>query len=108
METLGQPELVHKVKVIEQLDQRIAIRYHLRPFNFEDTEKYIIFRQRKAGGRENVFSGEAIAKIFEHTGGVPRKINNLCDLSLLVGSSTKKSIINKNIVEKIINDDAIF
>jgi general secretion pathway protein A len=105
---IGQPELVHKVKVIEQLDQRIAIRYHLRPFNFEDTEKYIIFRQRKAGGRENVFSGEAIAKIFEHTGGVPRKINNLCDLSLLVGSSTKKSIINKNIVEKIINDDAIF
>ena len=105
---IGQPELVQKVKNIEQLDQRIAIKYHLTPFNFEDTEKYIIFRQQKAGGRDNVFSYEAITKIFGHTGGVPRKINNLCDLSLLIGSSTNKNIISKNIVEKIISDGTIF
>ena len=105
---IGQPELVQKVKRIEQLDQRIAIKYHLTPFNFEDTEKYIVFRQKKAGSKDNVFADEAIAKIFEYTGGVPRKINNLCDLSLLIGSSTKKNIISKNIVERIINDGAIF
>ena len=46
---IGQPELVQKVKNIEQLDQRIAIKYHLTPFNFEDTEKYIIFRRGRAG-----------------------------------------------------------
>ena len=105
---IGQPELVHTVKNIEQLDQRVAIKYHLTPFNFKDTEKYIAFRQKKAGGRDNVFSDEAIYKIYEHTGGVPRKINNLCDLSLLIGFSTKKNVIGKNIVEKIINDGAIF
>ncbi|MGD9162825.1 MAG: AAA family ATPase [Desulfobacteraceae bacterium] len=105
---IGQPELVQKVNNIEQLDQRIAIKYHLTPFNFEDTERYITFRQQKAGGRENVFSDEAIVKIFAHTGGVPRKINNLCDLSLLIGSSTGKDIISKNIVEKIISDGSIF
>ena len=105
---IGQPELVHKAKNIEQLDQRIAVKYHLTPFNFEDTEKYIIFRQEKAGGRDNVFTDEAIANIFEHTGGVPRKINNLCDLSLLIGSNAKEKIINKKIVEKIFSDGAIF
>lgn len=41
---------------IELFDQRIEIRHHLEPFNFKDTEKYIIFRQKKAGGRNNVFS----------------------------------------------------
>lgn len=105
---IGQPELVHKVKNIEQLDQRIAIRYHLAPFNFIDTERYIIFRQQKAGGKDNIFSDEAMEKIFEHTGGVPRKINNLCDLCLLICSSAKKNIVGKDIVEKIINDGAIF
>ena len=105
---IGQPELVRKVKNIEQLDQRIAIKYHLTPFDFKETERYIVFRQQKAGGRDNVFSDEAIEKIFEHTGGVPRKINNLCDLSLLIGSSAGENIINKKIVERIISDGAIF
>lgn len=104
---IGQPELRKKVREIEQLNQRIAIKYHLTPFNFEDTEKYIIFRQQKAGGKDNVFSDEAIVKIFDYTRGVPRRINNLCDLSLLIGSSKNQNIISKNIVENIISDGAI-
>ena len=105
---LGQPELRSKIKDIEQLDQRIAIKYHLTPFNFEDTSHYILFRQGKAGKKENVFSNEAVEKIYEHTGGVPRKINNLCDLSLLIGFSTNEKIINPKIVENIISDGALF
>ena len=105
---IGQPELIRKVKGIEQLDQRIAIKYHLTPFNLEETERYITYRQKKAGGRNNVFSDEAIDKIYGHTGGVPRKINNLCDLSLLIGSSTGQNIIGKKIVENIIIDGALF
>jgi type II secretory pathway predicted ATPase ExeA len=44
---IGQPELIKKVKEIEQLDQRIAIKYHLTPFNLEETARYIIFRQER-------------------------------------------------------------
>ena len=105
---IGQPELLTKVKGIEQLDQRIAIKYHLTPFNLKETSSYILYRQQKAGGKVNVFSDEAIDRIYAHTGGVPRKINNLCDLSLLVGSSTKQKIINNKIVENIISDGALF
>jgi general secretion pathway protein A len=105
---LGQPELRDKIKAIEQLDQRIAIKYHLTPFNLEDTVKYIIFRQKKAGKAENVFSKEAIQKIFEHTEGIPRRINNLCDLSLLIGFSTNEKLIGTKIVENIITDGALF
>ncbi|NLA76132.1 MAG: AAA family ATPase [Deltaproteobacteria bacterium] len=105
---IGQPELINKVKKIEQLDQRIAIKYHLTPFNLEETAKYIIFRQEKAGARVNLFSDEAMQRIFEYTGGVPRKINNLCDLSLLVGSASKQEGISKKLVESIISDGALF
>ncbi|MFC1532576.1 ExeA family protein [Thermodesulfobacteriota bacterium] len=105
---LGQPELRHMLKKVEQLDQRIAIKYHLTPFDFEGTSRYIIFRQKRAGRKENTFDDEAIEKIYEHTGGVPRKINNLCDLSLLIGFSTNEKIINPKIIENIISDGALF
>jgi len=105
---IGQPELRNKVKSIEQLDQRIAIKYHLIPFSFDETFEYIIFRQRKAGKKENVFSDEAVEKIYEHSDGVPRKINNLCDLSLLIGFSTNEKNIESRIVENIISDGALF
>jgi len=105
---LGQPELRGKVKGIEQLNQRIAIKYHLTPFSFEDTLQYIMFRQKKAGRSENAFSQEAIQRVYEYTKGVPRKINNFCDLSLLIGFSAKEKKIEPNLVESIINDGALF
>ncbi len=105
---IGQPELIKKIKEIEQLDQRIAIKYHLTPFNLEETARYIRYRQEKAGGINNLFADEAIERIYEHTGGVPRKINNLCDLSLLVGASSKQNLITKKTVENIISDGTLF
>ena len=105
---LGQPELKQKVKNIEQLDQRIAIKYHLRPFDLEETFEYINYRLQKAGKKENVFSQAAVEKVYEHTKGVPRKINNLCDLSLLIGFSEQENVIDPKIVENIISDGALF
>ncbi len=104
---IGQPELMQKVKEIEQLEQRIAIRYHLTPFDPDETVSYIEFRQRNAGRHDSVFTEEALGAIYENTSGVPRKINNLCDLSLLIGFSMKKAVIERDIVENIIDDGAL-
>lgn len=105
---VGQPELKAKIKGIEQLDQRIPIKYHLRPFDREDTLRYIIFRQKKAGREENAFSGEAMERIYEITEGVPRKINNLCDLSLLLGFSKEGEVVDSQIIEDVMSDGALF
>jgi len=104
----GQPELINKIREIEQLNQRIAVKYHVDPFDFDDTAHYVHFRQKKAGGKKNVFSPESIEKIYDHSKGVPRKINNLCDLSLLVGCSKGKPLIDSGIVESIVYDGALF
>lgn len=105
---LGQPELMNKVKAIEQLEQRIAIRYHLTPFNHEDTCSYVNFRQKKAGRDKTAFSDDALNRIYENTKGIPRKINNLCDLSLLVGFSAREKTVSSEIVESVISDGALF
>lgn len=104
---LGQPELMQKVKDIEQLEQRIAIRYHLLPFDLNETVNYIEYRQEIAGRSEAIFTDEALEAIYENTAGIPRKINNLCDLALLIGFSTKEAMVDQNIVENIICDGAL-
>ena len=104
---VGQPELKGKVEGIEQLNQRIAIRYHLRPFNLEDTVHYVAFRQNRAGREENAFHPKAVEMVYEMTRGVPRKINNLCDLSLLIGFSKNEGAITPEIIETIVHDGAL-
>lgn len=101
---IGQPELRDKVVKIPQLDSRISIRYHLKPLDLKETTQYILFRLKIAGMQRNIFTKESIEKIHESTGGVPRKINNTCDLSLLVGFSKKIELIDSKIVQQLIDD----
>lgn len=104
---VGQPEVKSRIKSLQQLDQRIPIKYHLGPFGYEDTASYIGFRLNKAGKKDNIFSTDAIKKIYDHSKGVPRNINNLCDLSLLLGYSQHETSINSTIIESVINDGAL-
>ena len=104
---LGQPEVQEKIRGIQQLDQRIAIKYHLAPFDYEDSAHYIDFRQKKAGREENAFTLQAMERIYENAQGVPRKINNLCDLSLLIGFSKNEKKIKPEIVESIVKDGTL-
>jgi general secretion pathway protein A len=47
-------------------------------------------------------------RIFENAEGIPRKINNLCDLSLLVGFGNKEEVVTSRIVEDVIRDGSFF
>jgi general secretion pathway protein A len=104
---VGQPDLMTKIKHMEQIDQRIAIRYHLEPFDLNETVDYIGFRQQKAGREENAFSHEGMERIFDHSQGVPRRINHLCDLALLMGYSQKEKAISPEIIDGVVNDGAL-
>ncbi len=104
---LGQPELRDKIHSLEQLDQRLPIKYHLSPFDLNDSVKYIHFRQKKAGREDNAFSQKAMERIYENAKGVPRKINNLCDLALLIGCSKNEKEITPEVIEGVINDGAL-
>ena len=101
---MGQPELRDMVRGYKQLDQRIAIRFHLNPLNLDDTMKYVLFRLEKAGRTESIFTAAAIEEIYHYSGGVPRKINNICDLSLLIGFSAKVKNIDVDLIKKVIKD----
>lgn len=100
---VGQPELQDMVKNLPQLNQRVAIRYHLRRFDLQDTKAYINYRLQVAGRTEPLFTDEAINLIFENTQGTPRLINNVCDLALVVGFGKHANLIDGEIVQGIID-----
>jgi general secretion pathway protein A len=85
---VGQPELRRLLErpELRQLDQRITVRYHLKPMCLADSRDYIRHRIRFAAReREPVtFSSGAVKRIFRHCGGLPRLINGVCDRALLV------------------------
>jgi general secretion pathway protein A len=101
---LGQPELREKIERLPQLKQRLAISYHLTTLDESETKSYVEHRCRVAGREEPLFSDEATTLIYEYSKGVPRQINNLCDLSLVIGMGERSNHIDKHIIEEVIND----
>lgn len=95
---LGQPELKDKIDNNKQLEQRIAIKAHLDNLSKDDTKLYVIHRIKVAGRTEPVFTEDAFDVIFDRTGGIPRRINRLCDVCLLTGFAQNLQVINKDIV----------
>ena len=83
---IGQPELRAMLArpELEQLAQRVIARYHLGSLSEAETGNYVAHRLAVAGaGAATPFPRTLTAPIFRLTGGVPRRINLLCDRALL-------------------------
>ncbi|MCP3871805.1 MAG: AAA family ATPase [Desulfobacteraceae bacterium] len=103
---VGQPELKNKIidPKLEQFAQRIAVSYHLSAMNLEETEEYVEHRIEKAGGPQNLFSSDAINKIFEASTGIPRTINLLSDAALVYGYADEKKEIDVDTINSVVED----
>ena len=64
---------------------RIAIRCTLNPLSAEGSIQCVAFRLKNAGDTRGIFTEEAVRLIYQYTRGIPRSVNNLCDLCLLEG-----------------------
>lgn len=104
---VGQPELRNKLNSpsLEQLRQRIAVRYHIMPLFKDEILDYINHRLTVAGSKGDItFSSDCADKIFELTGGVPRLINVVCDKALLFGFVMETNKIDLQIIQKSFNE----
>lgn len=101
---LGQPELNGLVANLPQLSQRMAVRYHVKALNEQESREYILHRLSVAGAKTSIFEEDALKEIYLCSDGIPRRINNICDLSLLVGFGNSSRTIDKATVTKISED----
>jgi general secretion pathway protein A len=84
---------------LRQLDQRVSIRYNLKPLNGEETAAYVAHRLTIAGGGSVVsFTPKALQRVHRITGGIPRLINLVCDRALLAAYSERAQRVTPDMV----------
>jgi type II secretory pathway predicted ATPase ExeA len=98
---VGQDDLWNRVSQLPQLADRFTVKCRLQELDLEQTTTYIRHRFEHFGGDPAVFSDEALGLIHDSSKGIPRRINNLCDLSLLMGFRRRVETIGPDIVKTI-------
>jgi type II secretory pathway predicted ATPase ExeA len=84
---------------LRQLDQRVSIRYELKPLDQETVAAYVAHRLTIAGGSASVaFTAKALEQVYRLSGGIPRLINLICDRALLAAFSEQASRITPEMV----------
>ncbi len=103
---VGQTELETKLDSPElrSFKEVIATRRRIPPLNSKECEEYIDHRLRMVGSSSSkIFTPEAVSRIGQSSGGIPRIINVLCDNALIAGSTLRPKI-DKQIAEKTIRE----
>jgi general secretion pathway protein A len=89
---VGRPDLLPLLRSpqLRQLDQRVSIRYQLKPLAEEEVAAYVAHRLALAASAARVFSPAALRVVHAYTGGNPRLINMLCERVLADGASASR------------------
>ncbi len=98
---VGQPSLLPVLDRMPQLDERLAVKCLLRRLSLEETIGYIQHRLEAAGAQREIFDALALEAIHHLTLGVPRRVNRLCDLALLIGFAEERSSIGREQIEAV-------
>jgi general secretion pathway protein A len=105
---VGQPELddILDSRNLRQLKQRIALRSHLMPLDSEETKGYILRRLQLAGSPypAALFPPETIAAVYQHSRGLPRLINTICENALIASYARQMKSVSPEIIDNIAKD----
>jgi general secretion pathway protein A len=104
---VGQPELRGKLSLpgMRQLDQRIAVRFDLGALSRPELAKYVLHRLQVAGAGDGItFTPRALRMIYRYSGGLPRRINLLCDRALMTAFVHETRRIDGAIVRRSARD----
>lgn len=107
---VGQPELRERIASpgMRQLAQRVAANFHLESFDEGNTTKCIAHRLKLAGGTGTEFAPDAASLVFRATGGVPRLVNQLCDLAMLYAWTENLKVVARQVVQRVLDDGVFF
>ncbi len=80
--------------------QRITVSYFIQPLTELETQQYIRHRLRVAGAKREIFSEDAMRRVFSFSRGYPRLINIICDHALLTGYARGEKNIEVAIIRE--------
>jgi len=104
---IGQPEIKATLTLpaLRQLNERITVRYDLKPLAAGDVTAYIDHRLGVAGGPGKItFTKGAYRQVFDFSEGIPRRVNALCDRALLIAYTKNVAKIDRRIIRHAARD----
>ncbi|MBP6898884.1 MAG: XrtA-associated ATPase [Burkholderiaceae bacterium] len=106
---VGQPEFreILQRPEMEQFRQRVAATCHIGPMDRDETQHYIEHRLKCAGATDKPsFEPACFDVIHKASGGIPRRINSICDRVLLAGFLGNKTHLEAADVEEVVREFA--
>lgn len=104
---VGQPQLNEMLEApeLEQLLQRVRLRYHIRSLSEADTHSYIRHRLKVAGfEQKELFETATFPLIYKYTGGLPRLINTLCDTAMVCAYADNQAVVTEAVLRGAVEE----
>jgi general secretion pathway protein A len=106
---VGQPEFrdILQRPEMEQFRQRVTATCHIGPLDAQETRHYIEHRLKCAGSTDKPkFDAAVFDVIFQASGGIPRRINAVCDRLLLLGFMANRAQLSENDASEVVKEIA--
>jgi general secretion pathway protein A len=103
----GQPELDETLNAprLEQLTQRVRLRFHLTTLSETETRAYIEHRLEVAGGGDReIFAADTFPEVYRYTGGVPRLVNTLCDTAMMAAYADNRDAVRRADIDSAVTE----
>jgi type II secretory pathway predicted ATPase ExeA len=107
---VGQPELRDMIRRpdLTQFAQRVAASFHLSAMDGPTVRSYIAHRLRVAGATHEIFGNAAADLVLAATRGVPRLVNQLCDLAMVYAYTKGQHRVSRLTVQQVLDDGVFF
>ena len=101
----GQSDLRRTLEfaVLEPLNQRIAIRYHMPGLSPQETKLYVTHHLKLAGAKEPLLDDPALEAVHQVSFGIPRKIGTLVEQALTFAMFDHKRTVTAEMVLQVKN-----
>lgn len=101
---VGQPELARRIVGDPAWEARLGSVSILRGLSRRETHQYVEWRLAAAGACRPIFSSTALDRVYELSGGIPARINRLCDYALLVAAADEAEVILPEHLDTVAGD----
>lgn len=99
----GYTDMTNLLKQDESMCQRLQMVWNLDPLDDQQILEYVQHRIRVAGGDVWIFEREAVFELAKYHH-IPRRINNICDVALMLGYASNQKSINEDIILQAIEE----
>ena len=93
-----------RLAINESFSQRIVLKVRLNGLTIDEVENYVVHRLQLVGRTAPIFTPDGIEALFRGSRGIPRKIDRIAEVSLILAAEDKQKEIGQEIVNRAVEE----